>query len=93
MKLPINYDKSHWTTRREARLQYISDQNNICIHCGSSLDRDPSEEVNKMKINKNLFPKGMFDYPIHLHHDRTTGMSIGAVHAKCNAVLWQYHGE
>jgi hypothetical protein len=28
-----------------------------------------------------------------LHHCHQTGLTIGAVHAKCNAVLWQYHGE
>lgn len=32
-------------------------------------------------------------YPVHLHHDHKTGLTIGAVHAKCNAVLWQYYGE
>ncbi|AGI61771.1 hypothetical protein VCO139_0016 [Vibrio phage VCO139] len=40
-----------------------------------------------------LFPKNMFQYPIHLHHDHNTGMTIGAVHARCNAVLWEYYGE
>jgi len=44
-------------------------------------------------INKKPFPKGMFNYPIHLHHCRKTDLSIGAVHAYCNAVLWEYHNE
>jgi len=44
-------------------------------------------------IKKSLFPRGFFGYPIHLHHSHDTGMTIGAVHAHCNAVLWQYEGE
>lgn len=93
MKLPINYDESHWSVRRKARLQYVSEQNTICLHCGSKLNEDPSNEVQQLKINKDLFPSSMFDFPVHLHHDRKTGLTIGAVHAKCNAVLWQYFGE
>ena len=93
MKLPIIYDDCHWTVRKNARLQYINEQDGLCCHCGTLLYDAPSEEVEKLSINTSLFPKGMFDNPIHLHHDRKTGLTIGAVHAKCNAVLWQYHGE
>ena len=49
--------------------------------------------VTELEIHEELFPKNFFDHPIHLHHDHETGMTIGAVHAQCNAVLWQYHGE
>jgi hypothetical protein len=31
--------------------------------------------------------------PIHLQHDHDTGLTEGAVHAYCNAVLWQYEGR
>lgn len=90
MRLPINYNDTHWSIRKEARLQYVKEQNNLCWHCGAKLSDNPSKDIMKLSINKKLFPEGMFDYPIHLHHDHDTGMTIGAVHAKCNAVLWQY---
>ena len=93
MELPINYETSHWTVRKRARLLYVREQLNQCCHCGNRFLDGPSDEVMNKPINKSLFPKGMFDYPIHLHHDRTTGMTIGAVHARCNAYLWQYKGE
>lgn len=90
--LPINYHDSHWTVRKEARLQYIKEQDGFCHHCGSLLSEPVPPQIAKYKINKRIFPKGMFDNPIHLHHDRKTGLSIGAVHAECNAILWEYYG-
>ena len=40
-----------------------------------------------------LFPESFFKYPVHLHHSHDTGKTIGAVHAYCNAVLWEYYGQ
>lgn len=93
IKLPINYDKSHWSLRKVARDQYIKEQGGKCYHCGAPLDAEPTEEITSKKINMGLFPHNFFKYPIHLHHCHKSGMTIGAVHSKCNAVLWQYHGE
>jgi hypothetical protein len=62
----------------------------MCSNCGLPLNKEP--QMTK-KINRKLFPDTMFEYPVHLHHDHNTGMTIGAVHAYCNAVLWQYHGK
>jgi hypothetical protein len=67
------------------------------MHCGRSLKGpstyDPSVNDKAPKIDASLFPPTMFKYPVHLHHNHVTGMTIGAVHALCNAVLWQYLGE
>ena len=93
MQLPINYDNSHWTVRKEAREQYQKEQNNKCWYCEEDLFEEPKSKKANRSINLKLFPSGMFNYPIHLHHDRKMGMTIGAVHCKCNAILWQYHGE
>lgn len=93
MKLPINYDESHWTIRRKAREEYIKRQEGKCFFCKEPLNSDPSEDVKYLWINKDLFPDNFFDHPVHLHHSHETGMTIGAVHCLCNAVLWQYHGE
>ena len=93
MQLPINYEKSHWTVRKEAREEYIKQQGGKCWYCKKELSGNPSEEVVNKPITRRLFPPNFFKYPVHLHHCHVTGMSIGAVHNKCNAVLWQYHGE
>jgi hypothetical protein len=90
MKLPLHYPSAHWARRKKARLEYIKRQDNLCHHCNQSLDWNPKREFS---INESLFPPNFFQYPIHLHHDHNTGMTIGAVHAYCNAVLWEYHGE
>lgn len=93
MQLPINYDEASWQERRDARNEYIRLQGGCCCHCNKPLEEAPNQKVRRMTINKRLFPKTFFDYPVHLHHCHKSGMTIGAVHNLCNAVLWQYHGE
>ena len=93
MKLPIDYKKAHWSVRRAAREAYIIKQKRKCYYCGKLLSETPPEEITKKYINKKLFPKNFFKWPIHLHHDHDSGMTIGVVHNYCNAVLWQYYGE
>ena len=90
MKLPVDYNSLNWQELREVREEYIKRQGGKCHYCGAPLSGPPD---NRAHVNKKLFPPKFFNYPVHLHHDHTTGMTIGAVHAQCNAVLWQYHGE
>lgn len=94
MNLPVNYDKLHYTQRRVVRNQYVEEQGGRCYYCDALLTSSPRDDVvNQLEIDRELFPENFFDYPVHLHHDHQTGMTIGAVHNYCNAVLWQYHGE
>jgi hypothetical protein len=93
MKLPINYEKINQQQRRIVRLEYIDRQNGLCAHCNNSLSGNPSHDVLCHIINENLFLPYFFKWPVHLHHNRQTGMTIGAVHSDCNAVLWEYYGE
>lgn len=93
LNLPINYNSISWRERRRAREWYVKVQNGKCHHCGSLLSGEPDEQIREMKIDSSLFPEHFFKYPIHLHHDHSTGMTIGAVHNACNAVLWQYYSE
>lgn len=93
MKLPVDYRKLEPSERRAVRVEYIKRQDGKCYHCKSDLRFEPPESVTKKPINKSLFPERFFDWPVHLHHNHKTGMTIGAVHNYCNAVLWQYHGE
>lgn len=93
MKLPVNYANLTRRERKEVREEYIKVQNGACYFCKCDLNKEPPTDVLKMTINKRLFPKNFFKYPVHLHHDHNTNMTIGAVHNRCNAVLWQYHGK
>ena len=94
MKLPVEYDSLvSFAERRAVRETYIKKQYGKCCHCGEPLDGDPSDEVAALKLNMSLFPKNFLKNPVHLHHDHDSGLTIGAVHAKCNGVLWEYYGE
>jgi hypothetical protein len=93
MDLPINYRNSHWTIRKIAREEYVKEQGGKCWYCQNPLSDKPRPDILSKKVNEILFPKGFFDWPVHLHHCHKTHMTIGAVHNHCNAVLWQYHKE
>jgi len=93
MKLPINYENLHYTERRAVREEYVKQQDGKCSHCGEPLNCKPAGNIVNKHVDKKLFPTGFFKWPVHLHHSHNTGMTIGAVHNHCNAVLWQYHGE
>ena len=93
MELPINYNKATVAERRKARECYILKQGYKCYYCGCPLNKDPSVEVLDSLIDWRLFPPNFEKYPIHLHHDHSTHLTLGAVHARCNAYLWQYCGE
>lgn len=92
MKLPVNYNNISIKQKKIIREYYINIQNGLCHFCKQPLNDSPTKN-NKYIINKKLFPKGFFDWPVHLHHDHNTGMTIGAVHCQCNAILWQYYGK
>jgi hypothetical protein len=49
--------------------------------------------VQEIWVDLKLFPRGFLSNPVHLHHCHTTGLTIGAVHSRCNAILWQHHGQ
>jgi len=91
--LPVDYTKLTPYERREVRENYIAQQDGNCSHCGEPLHEQPSESVMRKKVSTSLFPTNFFKWPVHLHHSHKTGMTIGAVHCYCNAVLWQHHGE
>lgn len=91
--LPVNYIELKPHERRAVREQYIREQEGNCHFCKAPLSGPPADDVASLKVNARLFPVGFFRWPVHLHHSHDTGMTIGAVHNHCNAVLWQYHGE
>lgn len=90
--LPVDYSKLQVHERRLVREQYIKLQQGLCRYCHAPLAAEPPEQIKKLRINWSLFPPHFLKYPVHLHHHHETGMTIGAVHALCNAVSWCYDG-
>jgi hypothetical protein len=93
MPLPAKYDALSPAMKRVVRQDYIRLQKGMCAHCGRQLTSAPDRKVTRKPITREFFPSNFFDYPIHLHHDRMTGLTVGAVHARCNAFLWEYKGQ
>jgi len=93
MKLPVNYEEISQSARRLVRKEYVRVQEGKCAHCKEPLNGPPTKEISQARITTHLFPEGFLDNPIHLHHCHNTGLTIGAIHARCNAFLWEYCGE
>lgn len=79
--------------RKKLREEYVLEQQGLCAYCKAPLSEDPAAHVEQAWIDESLFPPNMLKFPVHLHHNHDTGMTIGAVHARCNAYAWQYEGE
>jgi hypothetical protein len=90
---PQDYELLTQAERAQLRARYVEDQGGNCHHCGASLSGEPTKEMRGKRIDWRRFPPNFLRHPVHLHHSHRTGMTIGAVHALCNAILWQYHGE
>jgi hypothetical protein len=93
ISLPVFYDALSHAEKRAVRSRYTKLQGGLCYHCKARLDAEPPSSIKKTPINMKLFPAGFMDHPIHLQHSHETGLTEGSVHARCNAVLWQYHGQ
>jgi hypothetical protein len=93
MELPTDYTKLNSRQKKEVREQYTKEQNGTCPVCEEQLDGSPRIDIVSTPINLKLFPPGFLKNPVHLQHCHETNMTEGAIHAKCNAVLWQYYGK
>jgi hypothetical protein len=93
MALPAVYADLTPRERRACREAYVVQQGGLCHHCKAPLSGAPAKKVARQRVTPHLYPPGFFDHPVHLHHSHDTGMTLGAVHNHCNAVLWEHHGE
>lgn len=89
--LPALYDKLDAMHKRIVREKYIKEQDGKCFFCHNSLEEEPPKTITDKPINWELFPPEFLRYPIHLQHDHKTGLTEGAVHAFCNAYMWNYY--
>jgi hypothetical protein len=93
--LPARYDELSQRDRVAVRLEYAERQDGRCYYCQCELDGPPRLDVQLLPIDWRNFPGGQafLQHPLHLHHCHRTGLTIGVVHALCNAVLAEYHNE
>lgn len=90
MTLPAYYPSLSPKERAKVREQYVEEQEGFCMYCHDPLSGHPAKWVRSKRVDWSLFPQGFRDHPIHLQHNHETGMTEGAVHMRCNAVMWQY---
>jgi hypothetical protein len=90
MKLPIDYTKINSKQRKLVREKYCKLQDWKCYYCEHDLQEKPPEFILEKKIDWSFFPPFFLRWPVHLQHNHETGMTEGAVHSYCNAVMWQY---
>jgi len=90
---PLDYTKLSPRQRADVREQYEAEQNGDCFYCNAPLYEDPPKAILDTPVNLAMFPPGFLTHPVHLQHSHFTGMTEGAVHARCNAVMWQYEGR
>jgi hypothetical protein len=91
--LPVDYNKLSIKEKKRVREQYIEEQGGMCMYCNEELSFPPPKKITDKQIFWRQFPDNFLKYPIHLQHDHGSGLTEGAVHAYCNAVLWQYDGR
>lgn len=89
----VFYNSLTASQRKAKREEYIAHQEGKCWFCGNDLKGPPTAKVQLRKYNTRLFPKGFFKWPVHLHHSHKTGLTIGAVHSKCNAYMWEVNND
>ena len=93
IEIPVMYANCPPLVRKLVREEYAKRQGNRCYYCGYDLDLDPPQEIISRPVAWRKLPRHFLAHKIHLHHCHKSGLTLGAVHAYCNAVLWQYHGE
>jgi hypothetical protein len=91
--LPVYYNRLCSQEKRMVREQYMKQQGHRCYWCEEDLWGEPPERITNKLIFWDNFPKGFLNNPVHLQHCHNSGLTEGAVHAYCNAVMWQYHGR
>lgn len=93
MELPVIYEEMPPAERRAVREEYVRRQDGKCYWCREPLSGDPAKHIRTRKVTWALFPPNFRKHPVHLQHDHKTGLTEGAVHMRCNAVMWQFHGR
>ena len=93
---PQRYRDLNTSQRRKLREQYVEYFRGRCLYCSERLGDKPHKFVCESAddIEWNNLPggkEGFLSNPVHLHHDQETGLTLGPVHALCNAHSWHFY--
>ncbi len=89
----MQYSKLTWQEKIKVREGYVKSQDGLCLYCKEDLNEEAPKRITDKKIIWSKFPPNFLKYRIHLQHNHKTDECEGAVHAYCNAVMWQYEGK
>ena len=93
LELPARYSRCSPGERVLVREEYEHRQGGICPFCLQPLVSDPPPVIQRLPVDKVRWPPEFFKHPVHLHHIHRTDLTVGAYHARCNAVLAAYFQE
>lgn len=93
---PQRYRDLNISQKQELRDQYVDYFRGRCVYCDRQLDDEPHKFVCQSadEIEWDALPggkEGFLKNPVHLHHDHETGLTLGPVHAQCNAHSWHFY--
>lgn len=93
---PQRYSDLNANQRSKLRDEYVVYFKGRCLYCDGQLDDEPHEFVRESadEIEWDHLPgskDGFLKSPVHLHHDHETGLTLGPVHALCNAHSWHFY--
>ena len=93
---PQRYCDLNSNQRRKLRDEYVEYFGGRCLYCDGHLDDEPHEFVRQSadEIEWDNLPEskeGFLKNPVHLHHDHETGLTLGPIHALCNAHSWHFY--
>lgn len=91
--LPVKYSELSAKRKKAVLAQYRRIQQDKCWYCERDLSQPPPDFVTAKPIDRGLYTPGFFKNPVHLQHYHYSDYTEGAVHAYCNAVLWEYHSR
>lgn len=93
---PQRYRDLNANQHRKLRDEYVEYFRGRCLYCDGQLDDEPHEFVRQSadEIEWDNLPgskEGFLKNPVHLHHDHETGLTLGPIHALCNAHSWHFY--
>lgn len=86
LQLPTKYSSLSGQRRAAVKEAYICLQRERCWLCGDSLYALPTFIVDNPNVVQLCYNQLAEQFPLQLHHDHDTDMTLGVTHAECNAI-------
>ena len=87
LELPTKYSSLSGERLSAVKEAYICLQRERCWLCGNNLYELSKYLVDNPKLMPLCGNELAERYPLHLHHDHDTGLTLGVTHAECNIII------